>query len=275
MAGVPVINHAHALDFISLNPIIRWYQFSLNWVTSRFFCSKVIAVSCAVKREIIKQGVAVNRISVIYNGINLGDIKYDVNTDKFYNEFNLKPNTRIIGQVGRFHEAKGQHILIKAAKDILNRFPDTIFMFVGEGLGQDNEYAQQLEKLVSDLNLKQRIIFTGYRSDVLELINMFDLFVFPSFFFEGLPLAILEAMAAKKPVITTLIGGNPEIVIDGKTGTIVPPLDPAKLADAIIYHLENPEISQKMGQAGFERVKQYFSLSNMLDEIFSVYVFKS
>lgn len=270
IAGVPVITHAHTWDFINPNPFVKRYQFLLNWITSRFFCAQIIAVSENVKKEIIKQGVAANKIKVVYNGIGLADNECDKNPSEIRKELGLKENQRVIGEVSRLCKDKGQHILIKAIPKVVEKFPDTVFMIVGEDLERGGEYKKKLEELADDLGLNQQIIFTGYRSDIMGIMNTFELFVLSSSV-EGLPVVILEAMAAKKPVITTPLGGNPEIVIDGETGTLVPAEDPDKLAEAIIYHLENPEISKKMGDMGYERVRKYFSLSQMLDKIMNIY----
>lgn len=271
ITGVPVINHIHMPHFMNLNPIVRGYQFLLNWITNRLFCAKIIAVSEYVKRAIIRQGAPTRKVAVVYNGINLDDSKYIHSPIKIREEFGLKQNQRIVGTVGRLGEDKGQHILIKAARKVVKDNPDTIFMLIGEDLTRDREYGKMLREIASNSGVKEQIIFTGYRSDIMDLINVFDIFVLSSTFWEGLPVVILEAMAAKKPVIATSVGGNPEIVIDGQTGTLVPPEDIDKLAEAIIYHLENPEISRKMGERGYERVKQYFSLSQMLDKIMDIY----
>lgn len=279
IAGVSVVNHAHLPDFMNPNPLVRGYKFLLNWITSRLFCAKVIAVSKFVKREIIKQGIVANKIVTVYNGIDLENIGYDKNTtNKIRDEFGIKQNQRIIGSVGRLGDDKGQHILIKAAQGVIKHYPHTVFVLVGEDLARSGEYRKTLEELASDLGLKQQIIFTGYRSDILDLMNAFDIFVLSSTFTEGLPVVILEAMIAKKPVIATTVGGTQEIVIHGQTGTLVPPQDSDKLAQAIIYHLENPQISKKMGEKGYERVRQYFSLSQMTDKIIDIYkevLFKS
>ena len=104
----------------------------------------------------------------------------------------------------------------------------------------------------------------------MEFMRVFDLFVLPSAF-EGLAIVILEAMVASKPVIASLEGGTPEIVVDGQTGTLTTFEDSDKLAEAIIYHLKNPGISKKMGERGYERVKEHFSLSRMLDKIMDTY----
>ena len=270
ISGVPVINHAHVRDSFNQDPFIGAYQFLLNWVTSRFFCSKVIAVSHAVKEEIIKQGVSANKIDVIHNGINPGFVSQDNNSDiKIRNEFGLKPGQRIIGQVGRLCENKGQHVLIKAAEIVAKEY-DCVFLIVGEDLEKAGEHKNSLLELVRSFGLEQRVIFTGYRSDIRELMNIFDIFTLPSFV-EGLPVVILEAMAIAKPVVATSVDGNPEIVIDGKTGTIVPPGNPEKLAEALMYHLKNPEISKAMGKRGYQRIEEGFLLSQMFAKIFDIY----
>ncbi len=271
ITGVPVINHVHVPYYFNINPIVKCYQFLFNWLTSRIFGAKVIAVSEFVKRKIIEQGTPVNKIVVIYNGIDLDNIGYENSQAKVREEFGLKQNQRIIGEVGRLGEDKGQRIFIKAAHQVTEKFSDVIFMIVGEDLTKEKEYREKLGKLTVDLGLEHKFIFTGYRLDIMNLMSAFDVSVLPSTFVEGLPVVILEAMAVKKPVITTTIGGNPEIVLDGQTGTLVPPEDPDKLAEAIIYHLNHPEISKQMGEKGYERVGQFFTLAQMLDKIMDIY----
>jgi len=271
ITGIPVINHTHNPEFISRNPISGRCQSLLIWITSRFFCARIIAVSEFVKTEIIKQGAPTDKITVIYNGIDLDNTKHTNEPDKIRDEFGLTKNQRIIAEVGRLGTDKGQHILIKAAAYVVEKFPDAVFMIVGEDLWKKGEYKKELEELSARLGLKQKVIFTGYRQDIMGLMNIFDLLVLPSTFTEGLPVVILEAMLAKKPVVATSIGGNPEVVIDGKTGTIISPEDPEKLADAIIYHLANPQISKQMGENGYEFLKQRFALSQMLDKTMEIY----
>ena len=99
---------------------------------------------------------------------------------------------------------------------------------------------------------------------------MLDLFLFPSLW-EGFPAALLETMAMKKPVIASAVGGVPEIVEPNRTGLLIPPQDPKALADAIICLLNNPEIAKKMGQSGYERVQQYFSIDSVVAKTEAVY----
>jgi glycosyltransferase involved in cell wall biosynthesis len=270
LAGVPVISHAHIWDFFNRNPWIKRYQFLFNWVSSRFFCARIIAVSESVKMDIIKQGVVADKISVIYNGIDLSSLNLDRNSAMIREEFGLKPNQPIIGSVARLCKNKGQHVLIRAAREVIRKCPDAVFILVGEDLLEGGVYKKKLEALANDLGIRQQIIFAGYRANIIEFMLAFDLFVLPSAF-EGLAIVILEAMAARKPVIASLEGGTPEIVADGQTGSLTIFGDSDKLAEAIIYHLKNPEISKKMGERGYERVKEYFSLSRMLDKVMDIY----
>jgi len=270
LAGVPVINHFHMQYFFNPNPFVKLYQFLLSRVTSKLFCTRAIAVSENVKRKIIEQGIPAYKVTVIYNGIDSDDVRYTKSPLEIRNEFGLKQDQRIIGEVGRLCEGKGQDVLLKAAGKIRGKTADVVFLIIGEDLERRGEYKNKLEGLAEKLGLKEQFIFTGYRPDVMDLMNAFDMLVLPSLM-EGLSMVILEAMAAKKPVITTPIGGNLETVMDGQTGTIVPKQDPDKLAEAILYHLNNPEISKRMGEKGYERVKEFFPLSRMVEQVMDIY----
>jgi len=272
LTGVPVINHAHVsyLNFTDLSKAAKKYQVLLNWFTCRLSCARIIAVSEFVRDEIIKQGSDAGKVSVIYNGIDLDNLKIQRESAEIRKEFGLTHGERIIGEVARLGEDKGQYILIRAARRVLTSFPDAVFMIVGEDLSRTGGHRERLEQLAEGLGIKGRIIFTGYRPDIMSLINTFDIFVMPSLI-EGLAVVFLEAMAAKKPVITTAVGGNPEVILDGKTGTLIFSRDSGKLAEAIIYHLNHPELSKKMGENGYARVKNDFSLSRMLEKTFDVY----
>ncbi len=164
-----------------------------------------------------------------------------------------------------FQEYKGHASLIDATVQILEKFPNTKVLLVGDGPRRS-----QMENKVSALALSDTIIFTGIRQDVREILPLFDLFVLPSLS-EGLPVSILEAMAASKPVVATYVGGVPEAVVDGVTGLLVPPRDPTALAQAIVHLLGDPDLRQQMGQAGRERVLEHFSVERMVERTQNLY----
>ena len=172
-----------------------------------------------------------------------------------------KQRRPVILTVSRLHKQKGHCYLLEAATLV----PEALFVLAGEG-----EEREALEMQTKTLGLEERVIFLGFRKDVPELLASCDLFVLPSLY-EGLPLAVLEAMAAGKPVIATDIGGTDEAVVNGKTGLLAPPCDAPALAAAIRQLLADPLLAQRLAYAGKARVQQVFSAGAMVQQITGVY----
>ena len=149
------------------------------------------------------------------------------------------------------------------------QFPEARFLIVGSSYF-DPSYKPKLEKLAVDLNLSERVIFTGERSDVADILQEANLAVLPSLS-EGFSNSLLEAMAAALPVVATDVGGNPEIVQEGKTGFLVPACDPEALSQAMIRVLESSELAHRFGHAGYERVSRNFSLASTVRQTEDLY----
>jgi glycosyltransferase involved in cell wall biosynthesis len=167
----------------------------------------------------------------------------------------------IILTLARLDKQKGHPYLLRAAVQV----PDALFLLAGDGPERAG-----LENLVQQLGIAGRVLFLGYRQDIADLLKICDMMVLPSLY-EGLPLSILEAMAAGKPVIATNIGGTNEAVIDGQTGLLVPPADPPALAAAIRKLIENPLLAGKLAAAGKEQVQREFSVETMICRVTQVY----
>ena len=270
LAGIPIVTHAHLRQALNQNPLIKGYQLMLDWCTSRLFCDRIIAVSEAVKTDFAKQGSPQSKIEVVHNGIDTAHDRPGKNSDAVRKEFNLRNGQKLVGEVARLCGTKGQHVLIRAARSVVKEFPGAVFMIVGEDMEENGAYKKELENLAKEMGVEENLIFTGYRSDIPDLMNAFDVFVLPSFA-EGLPVTILEAMSARRPVIATPAGGNTEIVVHDETGLIVPFGDYDQLAEAIINLLGNSEKARLMGQKGYERVQAHFSLDQMVEKTFQVY----
>jgi glycosyltransferase involved in cell wall biosynthesis len=134
----------------------------------------------------------------------------------------------------------------------------------------DGEERDALEEFSRRLGVTGQVEFLGFSRDVDPLMRSFDVFVLPSLT-EGISLTILEAMAAAKPVITTRVGGNPEVVIDGRTGILVPPQDPDALAAAIVKLMKDPALALEMGKNGRKRFEEIFDLGLMVTRYEDVY----
>ncbi|MFC1603306.1 TIGR03088 family PEP-CTERM/XrtA system glycosyltransferase [Pseudomonadota bacterium] len=175
----------------------------------------------------------------------------------------------IIGTVGRVQEVKDQLTLVKAVADLVacnKEYRKKLkLVIVGDG-----PMMGELESLVQEKNVADITWLSGARNDIPELLQAMDLFVLPSKA-EGVSNTILEAMATSLPVVATAVGGNSELVVDGKTGSLVPPQDSKAMAAAIRAYIQEPEKLQCRGQAGRLRVEQQFSIEAMVNAYMAVY----
>lgn len=167
----------------------------------------------------------------------------------------------IVLTTARLNEQKGHGYLLTAAVLV----PEATFVLAGDG-----PHRAMLEARARALGLESRVVFLGYRQDVPDLLASCDLFVLPSLF-EGLPLSVLEAMAADRPVVATAVGGTDEAVIHGQTGLLVPPADPAALAAAIRTVLADPALAHRLAAAGKAQVHREFAVAGMVRRVTHIY----
>ena len=240
----------------------KW-QLSIERITSNL-CKKIIVNSRALKNFLLERNVADGeKIEVIYNGIEVSE-----NTDKrnIFKELGLKENEKIIGTVGRLHKQKGIEYFLESAKIILPSVGFSLkFIIVGDGPER-----KKLESKARRLGIKNEVLFTGIREDAINLISIMDIFVLPSLW-EGTPNVVLEAMLWGKPVISTEVGGVPELIENQVDGILVKPGNPVALADAVLQALKNERESIQMGIRAKEKVKKYFSIEKMVEQTEKLY----
>ena len=194
---------------------------------------------------------------MIHSGIEPQRFRLPASTDvvqRLTEQLGLQDAYPILINVGRLHPIKGQKYLIPMMSQVVSRRPHTRLLIVGEG----SERAT-LERAIAETGLERSITLLGLRSDIRELLAISTAFVFPSIS-EGLPISVLEAMAAGKPVIASRVGPMPEMVEDGVSGILVAPQDPAALADAVDRLMTSPALALQMGQHGQAIAKQRFSI---------------
>jgi glycosyltransferase involved in cell wall biosynthesis len=160
--------------------------------------------------------------------------------------------------VGRLVREKGFVELIEAMPRVLEAEPRARLVIVGDALPSDRRsIKERLLDLVGSLKLNDKVVFTGLRYDMPEMLSAMDVFVLPSYR-EGMPLVLLEAMAMARPAVATRVRGCREVVVDAETGILVPPREVAALADAIVRLLLDKELAKRMGSAGRKRVEERF-----------------
>ena len=179
--------------------------------------------------------------------------------------FQVESNALLFGIVGRLTPPKDHETFLQAAAIIKEKMPNARFLVVGDGA-----LREILERRATELNLHDVLQFTGFRDDIPEIMSALDILVFSSQW-EGLPVTLLEGMAAARAIVATTVGGIPAVVEDGKAALLVPPADPEALARACIQLASDTEQRLSFGQAGLERVTSAYSISSMTDRTVSLY----
>lgn len=233
---------------------------------------KVIAVSDVLKDEIVRSGIPSKKVSVIYNGVDVEKLQVacrklqDENYGKkLRKQLGIKEDEKVIGTVGRLTEEKGHVYLLRAFKEVVSELPDTKLLIVGDG-----PLKESLKLKVQSLKLEKNVIFTGIRKDVPALLSIMDIFVLPSLD-EGLPMAILEAMAAKIPVIATKVGAIPRVIENRENGILVSACSVQELTDALQTVLRGDELAKQMSDDGYHKVAEEFSSEKMAEKYCDLY----
>lgn len=226
------------------------------WFANRAF--KIIATSKTALDSLLEVGVQPERISLIYTGIDLNS--YSCPTQPGGGE---RPT---IGIVGRLSVIKGHDLLIKAMASVVEEIPNVLLLIIGDGPN-----LQMIKNMVSDLNIDANVEFVGHVSDVVPYLSRLDVFILPSVM-EGLPIAIIEAIACGLPVIASNVAGIPDIVIDGKTGLLLQERSPEQTSKAILTLLKDKELARKMGKQARQHAQKKFSSERWILEIENLFI---
>lgn len=228
------------------------------------FTTKIIANANLIRDDYLKRRIGKrNQYVTIYSGIDIKEFRKKIDVTKIKKTLGIK-NEHIVTNISRLANGKGHEYLLKAAKTILKKIPNTKFLIIGDG-----ELRRKIKEEIKELRLERKVLMLGQRDDIAELIAISDFIVLPSLW-EGTPRIIPEAMAMKKPVIATRIAGIPEQIIDGKTGVLVRPKDVQGLAKAMLYLLKNKKKAERMGVEATKIVNK-FSAAKMVADIDKLY----
>jgi glycosyltransferase involved in cell wall biosynthesis len=260
VAGLPVVATVHGQSYYADCVRRRWAYRLVS------HAAVMVAVSDDVKRFIVERtGVAAERIRVIHNGIGAAETVSAEAGAHLRDALGLGETDRIVTAVGSLYPVKGHDVLIDAAPSILAACPSTVFLVAGRG---DRESA--LRAQARRLGIDGRVHFLGLRHDVPDILAITDVFVLPSMS-EGLSVALLEAMAAARPVVATRVGGNSELVESGRSGLLVPCGDAPALATAVIDLLTHRDKARALGQRGLTRVTTRFAITAMIEQYATIY----
>lgn len=240
MAGVPSVAHVHGL----------------NSATCFQYSTAIIAVSDAVKSHLCLQGIKPEKIHVVHNGVDLSHFSG--------NPFPHTPHAPTFGVFGRLSPEKGQRVAIEALFLVTREHPNARLMIVGDGKDRDD-----LIISAKALGIEANVEFAGFQPDIREFMARCDAVIVPSVR-EGFGLAAVEAMAMGKPVVASAVGGLPEIVVENKTGFLIPPSNPQALSDALLRLISNPALARRLGASGRRRVEECFDAKKQMVKVMDV-----
>ena len=237
----------------------------INWALAHIV-DTIITPSRAVKEDLLRfDGLKPAQIEVIYYGIDHDRFHYPPPQKEMREKLGLPSGAKLVGTAGRLALQKGFDVLIRAMPDVVAAQPEARLVLIGGGKLED-----ELRAEAKSLGVEAHVDFLGTRWDMPELLASMDCFVLPSKR-DSFPVVLLEAAATGLPCVATDDGGNPESVIHGETGLIVPVDDPKALADAVVAVLDSPERALRWGEAGRAKIKRLHTARVMMDKIETLY----
>lgn len=260
-AGVPFIVHTvHGQPFHQYEGLCRnfFYRTAERWAAKR--CNKIFAVSQAMIDQSVKAGIADrSKYKLVYSGMELESFLNEQPDYQFRERLGIPEKATVIGTIARLFPLKGYEYLVPAAEKITEKHPEVCFLVVGDGILKEELLQQILERRLN-------FVFAGLipPDEIPRYTNIMDILVHLSLR-EGLPRAVVQALASGKPAVGFNLDGTPEVIINEKTGYLVEPKDVDGVADAVIRLLENREKAKKMGEDGRRLVSEKFAWQRMVD----------
>jgi glycosyltransferase involved in cell wall biosynthesis len=270
--GCPVVSTVHGSNFLPFGSEglhrARRHALSLTYRAVYRFCDRVIAPSRALVDDLSgRPGIRVPaaRIVVVPNGLDIESTRARASSAVLPASVSARMPAPMIACVANMFAIKGQEWLVRALPEVLASVPQAILVLVGDG-----ESRASIERLVKDLGVTDRVVFTGSLENPLAIVERADVIVLPSLS-EGLPIALLEAMALGRAVVASRVGGIPEVIQDGVSGLLVPPSDPAALSKALSRLLLDADLRIGIGVAARSVVERDWSSVQMIARTTAVY----
>jgi len=257
---IPCISHERG--FNSFSKLNRVEKYLLNKY------SAVISVSDVIRENVKKSGISDHKLLTVHDGIDpdLYRSKVTRRKDEVRRELNINSKVLIIGMIGNIRQIKGQEYLLDVLKIVEENYDDFVCIMVGgmsKSTKKDNEYGSYLIKLINEYGMRDKINLTGFRSDIPDIINIFDVQVNASIIPDAFPHVILEGMSLGKAIVATNLGGAKECIKNGVTGFMVPHDNEKEFANKLLLLLENKKLREKMGKAAKERINEFHIQKNI------------
>ncbi|UCC77924.1 MAG: glycosyltransferase family 4 protein [Anaerolineales bacterium] len=269
LAGVPVIIHTAAgFAFHGQSTALERHLYALLERLAAHWCDRIITVSETHRNWALRLGIGhPGLVKAIQSGIPLARVAPTQPTEQTRAELGLAPSDFVVLSAGRLARQKGLEYLIQAVPLLLPHLDSGLrILLAGEG-----PLRAALEEQARHLGVQAQLEFLGFRRDIGDLLAVSEAVVLPSLW-EGLSISVLEAMAAEKPIVTTSLESNQELLRHGETGLLVPPKQPHPLAQAILMLADDPKLRSRLGTAAGQVFRTHFTEDRMVDEYRAEYL---
>ncbi|MBC8440655.1 MAG: glycosyltransferase family 4 protein [Deltaproteobacteria bacterium] len=256
-----IVHTDHARDFPDK------FRYMLAEHVMSYFAYRVVGVSEHTSENLINyEKISSKKIMTIENGIDGSRFEVDIDQQKKRKELGIRSKGPVIGLGVRLAKQKGITYLLQAMPQVVNAYPDITLIIVGDG-----ELKTELQAEAKQLGINNNVLFLGARLDIPELLKLFDVYVLPSLW-EGMPMVLLEAMAAGCPVVATDVGGVSKVIDSKQNGLLVAPQEPEQLAGAVIQLLTDEQLQKKYAEKALQKFKKKFSAEIMTKQYEHLYL---
>jgi len=260
IARVPLVSHERGAG----GPLSRSSLWLAGWA------KRHICVSTHIRDALVANGLGADRVVVVYNGLDPGEVRVRREAREVRTEFGIPDAVPVIGVVGNVKRWKGQEVVIRATALLAERWPTLRLLLVGLA-APDDPYPEELARLTRELRIEDRVIFTGFQEHPADFMNAMDVVVHSSITPEPFGLVNIEAMYLGKPVVATRLGGPIEIFDNGRNGFLVDPENPRALADQLAALLSDPVLRKRVGEVAHATVMKRFTIAQTLRGVAGVY----
>jgi glycosyltransferase involved in cell wall biosynthesis len=238
------------------------------------YIGSVICVSDAVRLNLDRQGIERVPKITVHDGLDPNSFVATRSPREVRAELGVPEGARLVGMVGNIRALKGQDVVVRALGSLRDRFPEVACVFVGDVSPRslpDRVYREELDKLIRSFGMVDRVVFTGYKAEVADYVNAFEILIQASREPEGFGIVVLEGMALQKPVVASKAGGTADIIVDGVSGLFHEPGNSDDLAGKLSLLLANEKLRESVGIAGHERLMQCFTVQRNTTRTQEVY----
>jgi glycosyltransferase involved in cell wall biosynthesis len=266
IAGIPCVWHMQ--DIVDPEMVFGLARRALVFF-GRIIPEKIIVISMAVGQMFT--GKSSQKVQVVYNGTDTTKFSPEIVGSGIRKEFNIANDEFVVGMVGRLVIWKGQREFLKAASVIVRKIPNTKFLIVGDTTFGSKQYKEQLYDLACELGIESKVIFSGGRDDIPNIISAMDVMVHASISPEPFGLVIIEGMASGIPVVASNRGGPLEIIEHGGDGFLADPENTENLATIIMELLNNKSLRKNIGEKARKKVVDQFSVEKFVRQFENIY----